>query len=121
MRELTSHIVKAKVHCNEIVALDEKGDGGANHQYQVTITGHPLRAKFIKFQNGPINDDNPPNGLQNEDLLAILIDRMEGFQSGKFACEENELALFHLEAAMEALQTRTRDRVAREVEGSHEL
>lgn len=62
--------------------------------------------------------DSGFNGISNEALLAVIIDRMRGFQSGEFKCRENAIALTHLEDAMHWLQHRTRHRVARGVEGT---
>lgn len=40
-----------------------------------------------------------PNGVTVEALLAIVIDRMEEWQSGEFKCRENAVAITHLETA----------------------
>ena len=102
--------------------LDEPGHGGANHHY--LITTRPLQGQreqcFIRFQNGAIKGVGA-NGVTHEILLAILIDRMRGFQSGKYACTENELALRKMKEALMWLQERTRGREARGVEGTHEI
>ena len=58
------------------------------------------------------------NGISQEALLAILIDRLRGFQSGQYACRENAIALTKLEEATMWLQKRTLDRVRRGVEGT---
>lgn len=71
----------------------------------------------INFQNGPIAESGV-NGISNEALLAIVEDRLIGFQSGEYACRENAIALTKLQEAMMWLQKRTRDRVARGVEGT---
>lgn len=73
----------------------------------------------INFQNGPIKESGV-NGISNESLLAIVEDRLLGFQSGQFACRENAIALTKLQEAMMWLQKRTRDRVARGVEGTNQ-
>ena len=73
----------------------------------------------IKFQNGPILEFGV-NGISNESLLAIVEDRLAGFQSGEFACRENAIALIKLQEAMMWLQKRTRDRMARGVEGTNQ-
>lgn len=75
-------------------------------------------ALFIKFQNGPIGKVGT-NGVADEDLLAILIDRMRCFVNGPLNCPQNNVALSHLEEAAMALGDRTRDREARGVEGTH--
>lgn len=52
------------------------------------------------------------NGITHEALLAILIDRLEGFQSGPYKSYYNADALYYLKAAMDVLHRRTRDRMA---------
>jgi hypothetical protein len=59
------------------------------------------------------------NGVSNEALLAIVEDRLQGFQSGPFACRENAVALTKLQESMMWLQKRTRERMARNVEGTN--
>ena len=71
----------------------------------------------VRFQDGPV--DQGINGVTNEVLLAILEDRLLGFQGGPFSHESNEVALEHVRAAMQALQARTAEREARGVEGTH--
>ena len=72
---------------------------------------------LISFQNGPISEAGV-NGVSNEALLAIVIDRLEGFQRGQYSCRENALALTKLQEAMHWLHHRTRERMARGVEGT---
>ena len=120
MRTIDSHKVNP---CNDVIdvsVLDEPGDGGANHQYHIT---YPLKdgrreAQVLSFQNGPIGEVGV-NGLTQEVLLAIVRDRLQGFQSGKFACRENALALTKIEEAIHWLHHRTMNRVGRGVEGTH--
>lgn len=45
------------------------------------------------------------DGLSEEVVLAVLIDRLNGLQSGKTACEEYAEALHHLKLAFNSLQT----------------
>jgi hypothetical protein len=106
----------------KVVAVDEKGAGNANHKYYVM----PTESEFVglgmttyyevEFQNGAIKE-NGINGIHNEDLIAIVIDRLQGFQDGDFACRENALALTKLEEALLWLNKRTNDRINRGVEG----
>lgn len=121
MRELTSHKVNG---CNDgitIQVMDEPGPGGANHQYSIANEFTPQRGVWcllLSFQNGPI-PTNGVNGITHENLLAILEDRLVGFQSGKFACEENAQALHHIRETQRILKSRTEKRLARGVEGTH--
>lgn len=104
----------------EIVTLDEKGAGGAHHRYLVfwpEARGRRIASKEIEFQDGPIKEHGV-NGLTQEVLLAIVQHRLECFQAGEYACAENEKALAHVRAALEALKERTRNRQARDVEGT---
>ncbi len=117
MRELTSHRVN---ECNQGISImveDAPGAGGANHCYVIRFEDDTFDTD-LHFQEGPIGTDGP-NGITQEMLIAICIDRLQGFQSGKFACRENALALTKLEEAQMWLQKRTRDRQARGVEGTH--
>ena len=107
----------------EVEAMDEKGQGNANHEYEITEVVGPDTTKHVlgtvSFQNGPIKESGV-NGVMNEDLIAIVIDRMRGFQSGDYACRDNALALTKLEEALMWLRNRTNEREARGVEGTHE-
>lgn len=71
----------------------------------------------ILFQNGPIQEFGV-NGLTNEAMIAIVIDRMRAFQAGPFKSNQNLYALSDLESALGHLQARTRDRIKRKVEGT---
>lgn len=117
-RILLDHVIHGKVYCNSVYAIDAAGDGGASHEYNIVVD--ETRQYRVSFQNGPISADNPPTGIHNEDLVSIVIDRLRGFQSGKFACRENAEAMTHFEEGLMWLQKRTRDRMARGVEGTHE-
>ena len=123
MRELTSHKVNGLNEAIDIQVEDERGEGNANHVYLLVVARHPdgscAEALKVRFQNGPLQETKP-NGISNEALLAIVEDRLLGFQSGEFACRENAVALTKIQEAMLWLQKRTRDRLARGVEGTME-
>lgn len=126
MRTLTSHKVNGLNEAIEVFAYDERGVGNANHLYILEwITPHEVEgiskvtnSITVKFQEGPIGEMGV-NGISNEALLAIVEDRLLGFQSSQFSCRENALALTHLQEAMMWLQKRTRDRMERGVEGTN--
>jgi hypothetical protein len=102
----------------KVVVLDEPGQGNACHVYNINaLNGSPLGN--VAFQDGPIKEVGV-NGVHNEDLIAIVIDRLQGFQSGKFSCRENALALTKLEEAMHWLNHRTNRRIEAGVEGTHQ-
>jgi len=102
----------------QVFACDERGAGNANHVYDINTVTEPVELLTqVIFQKGPIKE-NGVNGVMNEDLIAIVIDRMQGFQSGKYACRENAIALTKLEEALLWLRKRTMDRERRNVEGT---
>jgi hypothetical protein len=56
------------------------------------------------------------DGTTNEEVLKVLINRMESLQA-KFPCRENAIALTHMEESLMWLDKRTADRMKRNVEG----
>jgi hypothetical protein len=129
-RELNGHKVNPANDKLTVLAHDEPGHGGACHDYSIEGFAFLIKneegqnefceATLLSFQDGPINEFGV-NGITHEALIAILVDRLEGFQSGPYACRENALALTKLQEAQMWLQKRTRDRMARNVEGTHEV
>ena len=124
MREITTHKVN---ECNdqlELLAEDKLGPGGAPHYYELRfpdrVSPECKACVGIFFQNGPIKEVGT-NGLTHEALLAILADRLEHFQAGPYACDENAAALKHIKDAQAILHMRTRARLARGVEGTHKV
>lgn len=126
MRTLTDHKLNGLNDALEITVLDEPGQGGANHEYSIAFYpkdgdhagAEPERTR-ISFQNGPILEAGV-NGISGEALLTIVIDRLRSFQAGPFACRDNAVALTKLEESLMWLQKRTRDRLARGVEGTNQ-
>lgn len=98
----------------EIRVLDSPGVGGACHLYSMGLKGGG--EQVIHFQEKPRKEVGV-NGVSIEALLAICKDRLEGFQTGKFVHMTNQIALEHVDKALEALHVRSRDRVKRGVEG----
>lgn len=116
MREIKTHTIEGDSlnHQLKIEVLDESGAGGANHRYCVS---YPDMYFELCFQNGPIAEAGV-NGISNEALLAIVMDRLEGFQRSDFACEETRLARMCIEAGLAHLKNRTKERLSRGVEGT---
>lgn len=56
------------------------------------------------------------DGTTNEEVLAVLIDRLY-FLNEKFSCRENSIVITKLEESLMWLNKRTEDRKARGVEG----
>lgn len=116
MRKINDHKVNPANDMLEIDVIDEPGSGGANHVYRVVMP-HGEYTEIV-FQNGPIAEAGV-NGLTQEVLLAIVVDRLRSFQAGKFACRENALALTKIEEAQHWLHSRTQARMNRGVESTH--
>lgn len=92
-------------------------------------TGH--RYKLQNFANSDLNEDisfyksaNPKldedshDGTTNEEVLRMMIDRMNHLQT-TFPCRENVVVIMKLEECLMWLYKRTEDRKARGVEGQH--
>lgn len=105
-----------KAKYTKVFCLDQPGSGNACHHYRITPELETETLSEVSFQNGAILESGV-NGIMNEDLLAIVIDRLQGFQSGKFVCRENAIALTKIQEALMWLEKRTADREVRGVEG----
>lgn len=128
-RLLIDHMVPGDTNNKLVIAVvDEPGAGGAHHRYEITglntdtnksSSPEDLQTKtVILFQNGPI-PENGVNGITIEALIAIAIDRLSSFQQGPFACFENASALLSLRDALHSLNSRTVERIRRNVEGKN--
>jgi hypothetical protein len=103
-----------------VVRISEKDPnaGGGYHAYAIQYGG-PKDVLHIPFQHGPRGAPTSTAGIFDDDLLAILEDRMQAFEEGPFACEENALALAHIRDARYWLGTRVARRVAQGVLGAN--
>jgi len=120
MRELNKG--NNKFSC--VMVKDEPGQGGACHEYYIcrVDNGDWPVGEFghVQFQNGPVKEFGV-NGCHNEDLLAIVVDRLRDFQAGDFSCRENMLAIEKIQEALHWLNHRTSGRISRGVEGTNEV
>lgn len=116
MRELKRDLLTNKytrIYC------EDKGEQKYNapHHFKVTdLNGQKLSE--IHFQEGAIKECGV-NGVCNEDLLNMVLERLEGFQNSEFKCRENALAITAIEEALLWLRKRTIAREQRGVEGTH--
>lgn len=93
------------------------------HLYELDnfeVGGNPSQIiHFIEKQPDPCNPTTfltIYNGTTNEEVLKVLIHRLNNMNS-KFPCRENSIVVTHLETALLWLGKRTADRKARGVEG----
>jgi hypothetical protein len=97
----------------------------APHHFKVFATKgfsfeETLKLGEVDFQEGPIKECGV-NGVCNEDLIAMVICRLEHFQKSEFKCLENEQAIIKLNESLMWLRKRTISRENRGVEGTHKV
>lgn len=122
MRKLST--IQKRENLNEVYAADEKGNGGANHEYYIVINDGKRKdfandVVVIQFQNGPRNVESSQHGILDTDLLEITRNRLQCFQAGPYASEYNAKALEHIELALMYLNRRVEDRIERNVLGTN--
>ena len=108
---------------NEVHACDEKGNGGANHFYEIVAIVEKDAPSYIvgqiQFQNGARKLPDSLHGVLDTDLLEIVRHRLQAFQKGDFATRENAIALTHIEEALLWMNKRVEDRIERNVLGTN--
>lgn len=122
-KQITDHKVNGLNDAIQIIASGEtKGGAPAHYDIKLALDAHGSTMDLVEliFQNKPIQGPEDFNGITNEALLAVILDRMRSWQEGEFKCRENAIAITHLEEALMWMQKRTRDRMARGVEGTYQ-
>lgn len=120
--------IQKRENLNEVYRTDERGPGGAWHNYEVYKAVPPGACRsseeealvHINFQKGPRKDPEARHGVLDTDLLEIVRDRLKAFQAGEFATRENACALTHIEEALMWMNKRVEDRIERQVLGTME-
>ena len=116
MSRLVPHLALTAVDKAITITCDDRDNTvGGNMSHNYRIEG-PFGVQELHFQRGPVVEAGV-NGITNEDLIAIVIDRLEGAQEGPFKSRYNALAITALQEAENWLSRRTLDRMARGVEG----
>ena len=125
MRNIVDHKESDLNQFIDISADDrDEAHGNASHYYEIALYdgADAYRDAIVKdrvtlhFQRGAVKEVGV-NGISDEALLAILIDRLRSFQSGEVSCRQNACALTKLEEAQHWMKDRTQDRKRRGVEG----
>lgn len=101
--------VKVEGHIYEMSNFENKTDSGQILQF---IHKEPIEQGSTELKT--ISD-----GTTNEEVLEVLINRMNYLQS-KFPCRENAIVITKLEESLMWLNKRTADRIKRNVEGKNE-
>ena len=110
--------IQKREKLNEVFVLDAKGNGGANHLYEIDTQEGNSTCR-IQFQDGPRKEKESISGVCDQDLLEIVRHRLQGFLSGGLATRESAIALTHVEEALLWLNKRTEDRIERNVLGTN--
>lgn len=114
--------IQKRENLNTVFVVDEKGNGGAYHEYSINANPQETDARtmgIIKFQNGARNLEDSVHGVLDTDLLEIVRHRLQCFQQGDFATRENAIALTHIEEALLWMNKRVEDRIERNVLGTN--
>ena len=122
MRKTTTHHDGHGLNESIKIEADQPGPGGASHVYKASVDtggGYMLPVAHVVFQKGPRNVEGSTPGVTDIALLAIVEDRLKAFQSGAFACDENQEALEAIRGAMEHMKERANKRAARGVLGTY--
>lgn len=114
--------IQKREKLNEVYVVDEKGNGGANHTYDIKWdidnNGY-ISTQRIQFQNGARKLRDSTHGILDTDLLEIVRHRLQCFQKGDFASRDNAVALTHIEEALMWMNRRVEDRIERSVLGTN--
>lgn len=89
-----------------------------NYYKFYSLTGNKLGK--LQFQDGIVSEKEGANGLTNESVIAVVLDRLRAQNQGKFKSVHNSAAISHLEEALKALYLRVAERESREVDNTHE-
>ncbi len=100
------------------IRTDDPDPSGAAHFYTAMIEGRVIAD--VQFQKGPRNVEGSIPGLTEAAMLAILIDRLRGFQSGPYSCRENAIQLTKLEEVLHWTKARADERAKRGVLGRNQ-
>lgn len=108
--------VQEELEAHNSVDKDENPTGG-------TVTGKGVK---IEWQNGPRGKGEDgelaeSNGAFVEDIIWAAKQRLEFFNTSKYAVMQNSQAIVALNEALGYLDDRRRTRQLREVEGQHEV
>jgi hypothetical protein len=100
---------------------DEVGNptGGTTVLAVPSADAHGYDAIEIHWQDGIVGD-NGQTGAFVEDVLEAARQRLLFFNSTKFRCRENSIAITKIEEALQWLDWRTRQRLQQDVENTYE-
>lgn len=121
MRTLDIHHDGHGLNESIVITTDTPDPSGAAHEYSAHIESGAdgWQVAHVQFQKGPRNVEGSIAGMTEAALLAILIDRLRGFQAGPYSCRENAIQLTHLEECLHWTKARADERARRNVLGKN--
>ena len=109
--------------CIDVYAVDKRNGDGANHTYRIDVrafenpkNAEPSVTVMLPFQDGGLKDVGA-NGITEQALLAVVLDRLRGFNDGPYRCPENSMMITKIEEALMWGEKRANDRARRGLEG----
>lgn len=117
MREITAHHDGHGLNESIEIEADEPDQSGASHFYVATIDG--VVVARIQFQKGPRGVQGSTPGATEAAILAVIADRLAGFQSGPWSCRENALMLTKVQESIHWTRHRADERANRGVLGTY--
>lgn len=102
------------------VKVEKEFHYNAPHHFEVVDSADGKSLLKIHFQEGPIKECGV-NGVMNEDLLLMVLERLYGFQKSEYKCRENAVAITKIEEAVMWLGKRTVGREQKGIEGTHQV
>lgn len=114
-REVTHHKRLNPTQFVDVFALGDPNRGGGHTSYCLVAGGGADAYEVrIAFQDGH-PDEVGHNGILDDALIAVVIDRLQGFQAGPFASRETALVITKLQEALQWSAQRVADRRERGV------
>lgn len=110
--------IQKRNNLNDVYVVDEKGNGGAHHEYIICEKDGDEIVGGVSFQHGARHEKGSTHGVATVDLLEICRNQMSCFQDGEMATREGAMALTHIENALLWLNKRSEDRAERNVLGT---
>ena len=108
------------VHSNFVTDGDGNPTGGSTTLELDRGEGYNEICFACSWQDGIVGDDGQ-SGAFVEDVLEAARQRLQFFQTSKFRCRENAIALTKIEEALQWLDWRTRKRLIENVENTYEV
>lgn len=110
--------------CVEVFTTDHASADAAHHAYRIEVYDRyngradngMVACCDIQFQNGGLKEVGP-NGITDQALLAVVLDRLRSFNDGPYRCRENSVMITKIEEALMWGEKRGNDRARRNVEG----